>query len=578
MASPPTGRAPRRPLSRTRLLVFSALATLLVFGVAELALRTTGALVQSRHRARTDLHGGSGDLRVVAAGDSYTFGIGADDPAQDTWAMVVAKTLEERTGRAVQLDNLATPGANSTEIVDALVTRLDAGPVDVVLLLAGVNNSRWLGQSGQFCLEEGTSPAQRVRDRLDGLRTYAVLRHLVLSRRPPRDADVACRRVADGFQHLDDGYPDRADRAFSEALALNPASGWANLGLGLADLRVARHDDALQHIDAARALGVSPPALALASGFALRAADRTDEARAIAAADHHGDLAPFGRVLDAWLDLDAGRSEAAIHQLERVLADLGREGAPGGPAVWALDALGWARLDAGDAEGARAAFDESITLGATLHMTPHLMGWSHVGRAVLAAEAGDPGQALVDLEAAGRDSAAVAAAQAYAGWLHLTRGSRTDAQAALERSRVVTPGLAIADALEEAITQGPAGSPPRPRPVPGVAVQQWVDPADTRLVEADLERAARHAEATGALLILTTYPQPRGHPELADAAAGVGERTSALYVDPRPLFQAERDRIGSWEPLLIPDGHPTTMGYRLLGGLVADAIDSSWRQ
>jgi len=560
-----------------RRLIFSLVATLLALGGAEVVLRAAGAVVSARHRERTQSLAGEGELQIWALGDSYTFGIGADDPARDTWPVVVARRLEEATGRSAGVLNLATPGANSSEIVDAFEQRLgDTDPPDVVLLLAGVNNSRWLGQSGHFCLEEGSGAvadvAGALAGRLGGLRTYAVLRHLVLAQRPPRDADRACALVAQGFQHLDDGYPDRADAAFSEALTLNPASGWAHLGLGLADLRVARHGEAIGHIEDARTRGVDPPAMALAEGFSRRAHGDLDGASAIASRPHHGDLLPFGRILAAWVAHDRGRHADAVAAFQAVVDEGDREGAPGGPMVWALDGLGWARLATGDPAAAEAAFTRAITIGEQLHITPHLLGWPYVGRAVVNGQA-DPAGAQADLDAAARDSAAVAGAEAWRGWLAWAAADAAEARAALSRSRAVTPGLAAADALELALREADStASPLVPTPMPTIAVQQWLDPADTRLVRADLQRASRLAASVGARLVLTTYPQPRGHPELADAAAAVAAQEGVLFVDPRPLFQEERDRRGSWDALLIADGHPTTTGYALLGGAVADAL------
>ncbi len=579
-----TGRAPsNRPLSRRRLLIFSALAPLLLFAGAEVGLRLVGAAIVARHQARTASLASDGELRVWALGDSYTFGIGADDPAQEAWPMVVGQLLGERTGQPVHVRNLATPGANSTEIVDRFEAELETSPApQLVMLLAGVNNSRWLGQSGQFCLDEGAGAAADVggalAGELGGLRSYAVLRHLVLAVRPPRDADLACTLVSHGFQHLDDGYPDRADAAFAEAAGLNPRSGWSSLGLGLADLRVARHPEALEHLARADELGVDPPAMALARGFSQRAAGALEEADGIAHQPHHGDLRPLARVLGGWVLLDRGDAAAAIEVFEAVIAEGDREGAPGGTMPWALDGLGWASLAEGRSEAAQTAFERSITVGSELHMTPHLMGWSHVGRAVLRAEAGATAEALTDLHTAGRDSAAVATAEAYAGWILAVHSSAEDARAAFVRSAAVTPGLPIAEALSSALEGLPAtatlsGPMPRPRPMPTIAVQQWLDPGDTRLVEADLRRANRIATSVGAHLVLTTYPQPRAHPELARAATVVAASSSALFVDPRPHFQDEHDRLGSWEPLLIADGHPTTNGYELWGRVVSDALD-----
>jgi tetratricopeptide (TPR) repeat protein len=558
-------------------------APLLLFVSAEAGLRLAGAALQARHRARTASLSGDGDLRIWALGDSYTYGIGADDPARDAWPMVVARLLEEHTGRRAQVRNLSTPGANSTEIVDRLEAAVQSEPAPhLVLLLAGVNNTRWLGQSGQFCLDEGAGGAANVAGALAGelgaLRSYSVLRHLVLALRPPRDADRACSLVSVGFQHLDDGYPDRADATFEQAARLNPLSGWAALGLGLADLRVARHAEALVHLARAEELGVSPPAMALARGFSHRAASALTEARLVAEQSHHGDLRPFARILGGWLLLDRGDTSAAIDMFESVIAEGDREGAPGGTMPWALDGLGWATLADGRNETASAAFERSIAVGSELDMTPHLMGWSHVGRAVLRAESGATSEALTDLQTAGRDSAAVATAEAYSGWLLAIQSSAEDARAALARSAAVTPGLPLAEALARALEGLPEtatinGPPPRPRPMPTIAVQQWLDPGDTRLVEADLRRAGQIAETVGARLVLTTYPQPRAHPELARAARSVASDASLLFVDPRSTFQEEHDRLGSWVPLLIADGHPTTRGYQLWGQVVSDALD-----
>ena len=564
---------PRRSLRRSRLLLFTLLVPLALLGAAEGCLRLAGSLIASRHDRRTSVVAGTGDLTIWALGDSYTFGIGADDPPVQTWPMVAALALQEGTGRRVQLRNLATPGANSTEIVDAFARGLDAGPPpDVVLLLAGVNNSRWLGGSGQFCLEDDAS-GRIGGAQLRRLRLVQVMQQGI-ARVRPADPERACVSIGEGFGHLDDGYPDRADRAFAYALASAPEAGWAHLGSGLADLRVARAREALDHFERARELGVDPPALGLAAGFAARAAGDLAGAERASNGDHPGDLAPFADVLRGWIASDRGDPVEAIGRFEQIVVEGDREGAPGGPLVWALDGLGWARLNAGDAAGAERAFDRSITLGASLHLTPHLLGWSHVGRAVLRAERGAIGEALADLELASRDSAAVGAAQAYRGWLLATHHSVEDARAALAASRAVTPELALADALEVALVGRPdtdqVDAPaPRPIPRPTIAVQQWIDPADTRLIRADLTRAATLAANVGATLVLTTYPQPRGHPELAEAAAAVAADAGLVFVDPRPEFQAEHDRLGSWQPLLIPDGHPTTAGYRLMGESVA---------
>ena len=105
-----------------------------------------------------------------------------------------------------------------------------------------------------------------------------------------------------------------------------------------------------------------------------------------------------------------------------------------------------------------------------------------------------------------------------------------------------------------------------------MASQEWLDPADTRLIEADLRRAADLARRAGARLLVLTYPQPKAHPELSDAHRRAAEVSGALFVDPRAEFEQRFTGGSSWDDLLIPDGHPTTRGYALIGEIVADAI------
>jgi len=49
--------------------------------------------------------------------------------------------------------------------------------------------------------------------------------------------------------------------------------------------------------------------------------------------------------------------------------------------------------------------------------------------------------------------------------------------------------------------------------LPAPAMTSWVDPGDTRLLEADLRRAAELARGAGVPLYFLVYPQPDAHPE-----------------------------------------------------------------
>lgn len=571
-----------RSLTRGRTLLFALATPLLLFAATEGCLRLAGVLILSRYQAQVSRTSADHGGELWVFGDSYTFGVGASDPAAESWPAVTVKLLTDQ-GLPTTLRNFAEPGLNSSEIVARLAHELDErAPPQTIAILAGVNNTRWLGQSGQFCLEavgEGTGVGVSVTGVLRGLRTYKVLRQGVLALRPPRKADTACRAVAEGFQHLDDGKPDRALERFEAAATAHPISGWAHLGVGLSKLRVARHREALVSLDRASHLGVQPPALAVARGFSLRLAGRAEEAQDVAQAEHPGDLQWFARLLRGWTLVDAGRPEEALTIFDD-LGDRNREEhelSRGGVVPFALDARGWVLLARGDIDAAEAAFGQANERGAEMYITPHLLGWSHLGQGIVAAERGDTARAFAELETACRDSSAAAAARAAGAWVAARSGDLRRAEELLAVSESIAPDNPAAAGLRRQLA---SGAPDRPFaelglvPGPTIAVQQWLDPGDTRLVESDLLRAGDLSRSAGSQLIVLTYPQPKAHPELAEAHRRAARRLAAPFVDPRPTFAREFETLGSWDPLLVSDGHPTSRGYRLIAQDVASVMRS----
>jgi lysophospholipase L1-like esterase len=558
-----------RTLTPSRAAFFAALTTALALCALEGGLRLAGAAILWRARAEV-APGGATPGELWALGDSYTFGVGAGDPATESWP-AVAVHLASRE-RALTLRNLARPGLNSTEIVDALEEALeDGGRPAVVAVLAGINNIHWLGHSGQFCLEDQEASSSLLRA-VSSSRTYKLLRWAVLAVRPLRDTDRACVAVSDGFQHLDEGRPDAALARFEASVAADPEGGWGHLGVGLSLVRMGRHADALPALARADALGVRPPALAIARGFSARAAGNGEEAAIVAADPHPGDLQPFAALLAGWIAFDEGRLGDAGAAFQAILD---AEGEPaGGVAPFALDGLGWVLLTQGDLDAAEAAFARAERIGGALHITPHLLGWPQVGLGRIAWERGRPGDAQVHLETACRDSSAAATARALGAWMASVEGDAERARNLLGASLAITR-LPLAVELA-ALLEGGGRAQGVPSFVPAVtvAIQQWLDPADTRLVEADLARAGVLAGAVGARLLVLTYPQPKAHPELAAAHARAAARAGATFVDPRSVFEDAHRALGSWEPLLIGDGHPTTRGYALIGELVAKAIET----
>jgi tetratricopeptide (TPR) repeat protein len=574
-----------RSISSRRQLLFAVVATGLLLFVLEAALRGGGALYLRLNRPEAaSSEELDGSLHVWSFGDSYTLGVGAGDPGTESYPAVATRLLGEALGREVRLFNHARPGQNSTDTVRSLEAALAsaAQPPDLVLLLAGVNNIRWLGQSGQFCLDEPGGVGLRLPLWLVDLRVYKVLRHGVLVLRGPRAEDRACLAISEGFGFLDEGLPDRAEAAFERALASNPSSRWARLGEGVSLLRVGRHEEAAAALGEAQSLGLSPPAGKIALGFSLRAQGLGDAALAAVAAERSGELEEFALLLKGWVLYDQGAFGEALQVFEALSPSAMAGGvAPGAVMVYGLDGQGWTLRALGRSEAAAAAFTEANRLGGEMFVTPQLLGWSHLGRALIAAEAGDSEAALSDVGAAVRDSSAAAASLALQGWI---LGAEICAAAAphFAKSLGILPwqkqALAGQQLCAELGSEGqlPAwvevAEFPTWRPEVTVSVQQWLDPGDTRLVEVDIRAACDQLRAVGTPLLLLTYPQPNAHPDLAAGILRAGRRCGITVVDPRGPFRDALDDGVPWSELLIPDGHPTSRGYAMMGGLVVETV------
>ncbi len=513
----------------------------------------------------------------MTLGDSYTWGVGATHPAMDGWPTVAARRWELLWGTPVVLENLARPGMNSTTVRQLIEDRLDGGPPpDAVAVLMGINNPRWLGQSGQFCLDEQVPESATPVRWLKDWRIYRVLRHLTLSARPPRPEDTHCVRLGEAFRLLDQGLPDAAERIFTEVATGSPRSAWARLGLALAQIRQGRHPLAVDALESAAELGLSSPALPLTRAMELRNVGRTVEAEA-ALLGVEGDLVELRRYVEAWLLRDRGQLEAARLAFVDLVAHCGN---PDGPPVgsllpWAEDGLGWTLLAQGRQADAEQAFKASLEHGAPLSLTPHLLGWPALGLARLAVARHDQDAADSWFATAERDPSATAASWALRGW---ATGICVEATPWFLRASSAVPGqeeAGIGIAACESTGQLPALDGPGGPPVtarPSLAPQLWVDPTDARLLWADLERVAEATRRRRLPLLLLTYPQPDAHDELNAAILAFAAARHLQVVDVREQMRTALVTGTAWDQLFVPDGHPTSLGYRVIGEAVAEAL------
>ena len=125
-------------------LLFSLVALLLLvgfvlWGVAKVLVidRRTYSRFWRRRRAEP-VPGGA--IRLVALGDSTFQALGASRPMNGTVGLV-ARYLEEKTGRSVHIDNVSVTGAKAVDVVMHQLTLIDAKSADVIIVAVGANDA-----------------------------------------------------------------------------------------------------------------------------------------------------------------------------------------------------------------------------------------------------------------------------------------------------------------------------------------------------------------------------------------------------------------------------------------------------
>ncbi|MBI5239300.1 MAG: radical SAM protein [Elusimicrobia bacterium] len=188
-------RAGLRSLAgRTAAVLLGALAALVLL---EAGLRLFGA---AQRIALEVPERRPGDSVVLCLGDSFTFGTGA--PRDLSYPRQLEKVLNADAGpRRFVVVNGGVPGRNTTQLLEALEADLAAVRPDLVILLAGLNNS-W-NLKGYHAHRGGRTWSAAALDRLYRIRTFKLAKLLLqdLRRvsaaspgaRPPRDAAPQAR-------------------------------------------------------------------------------------------------------------------------------------------------------------------------------------------------------------------------------------------------------------------------------------------------------------------------------------------------------------------------------------------------
>lgn len=543
--------------------------------------------------------GGSRGPVVLCLGDSFTFGLGATDPAH-AWPSVAARRLEDR-GEPAVFANAAWPGSNSRDVLAGMGARLREWQPDLVYLLVGTND-RW---SRPDPLPDGAEQDAAPRRFPWRLRSLRLLR-LIAQPRATAGGDVAGAdpREVDG----------PAPAAPGEDGSRAPFLG---------EWQIGPHGVVFE--PDGRLLVAGTILYWVAAGDEIRVRTADEDAFAMAWR-REGDvlrlrsplwpgpvelrlgLPPGEQRVRAARDLlAAGEVDRAEQELRRCLDE------PGAPPMAREALIGVLRTTGRVAEAEverarmRAAFSESRdpTLGEALlrvdvaaadepaaQATAREIASAAPGAAELLGYALGLPAARTDV-AVGLARAAAAAARAQGSaelealWLRVVA----------ERVRTVDPPAALA-AVADAWAIDHDATATRHHLA---RLRWWIDPGIARdLLDArsdlpaeerarlldwlgedagdgggargatladHLRRAVVLARGAGAGVVLLSYP--RGEDLHTRVAADVAAETGCGWLDVRPAF-ARALESRPVEELFIPDGHCTDDGYAILGAAVAE--------
>jgi lysophospholipase L1-like esterase len=194
------------PEVRRALVAVLAIAALAL--AAEIALRLLGAAYLELVRTPPASFSGRAKVKLLAIGDSFTFGIGAD--GADSYPDQLQAQLAERFGNdACETINWGLPAQNSSEALLALESGFARGlRPDFVLVAIGINNYwNWHLASPHL---PGDSPVDRVRAAASGVRLWRLFA-VAFSGGPTAAAKVYARN--DESDRLDPWFADLRDTA-----------------------------------------------------------------------------------------------------------------------------------------------------------------------------------------------------------------------------------------------------------------------------------------------------------------------------------------------------------------------------
>lgn len=568
MASRRTRRA------RLTALVIGSFAALVL---VEVVLQAVAYLQWRRHEAARATPGAH---RVHCVGDSFTFGLGADRPQDESYPRVLA-SLVAATDANVEVVNDGWPGSTSAEVLRAVVAAVDRS-TSVVYVLVGVND---LTRRPALVTHEEEAAARAADRGFPWRCRLAVLAALVVDRlqggpaytpdnqraatAPPflgvwHLGNVELRFTPDGAASL--GVDRHRWRLDGDAIVLESEAGAPPLRLvwrieGKTLVVRPRDYDELSFEP-----GPSIPAV-------IARADELASTLGVAAAE-----ASLRAALDDTTDGPAARYGLVRRLVARGALDEARE-LRAGFATLAADPGSGARAYAIRAAVVVGAFDAALELGLGTSLVPNPL-WEALDEA-----AGSASDRATIAAALGRAAASGSLAANFAMNLHRHRAvllRDVDAAGSLDsllrafllaeqddRERLVawsfrsltdTSGEALDAAIHRLALATDEATLVRmtfARELDGVDAAMAILDAHLRRIVA----ASRDAVATPVLL---TYPFP--FPRHRAVVLAVGRETDTVVLDLESGFPSIGDPARA--ALFAPDGHCNAAGYAAMAHLV----------
>lgn len=146
-------------------ILFSTLLTLLLL---EVVFRFAGWAILSR----MDSGGERGEIKILCLGDSFTYGVGAK--RENSYPMQLQRILEKKDGCSAKVINRGIPGMNTSLIRENLEENLLKFNPDIVIVMAGVNNS-W-NQAGVSGITGERNLTDYIKEVIYRLKTYKLAR------------------------------------------------------------------------------------------------------------------------------------------------------------------------------------------------------------------------------------------------------------------------------------------------------------------------------------------------------------------------------------------------------------------